>query len=580
MLQPNVSAKWCLRAVDMTAVQTMKSELNVPELTARALVGRGFYDVHIAECFLKPDWQHLPNPILLPDAQKAVDRLKLAIERKEKILVHGDYDVDGITATALWVDCLSRLKAEVVPRIPHRKKDGYGIKVESVKEAASRNVKLILTCDCGIHAHDVVEAARLAGIDVIITDHHEPGKEIPKAVAVVNPHIAGSLYPFIHLSGVGVTYRLCEALVASLGYPVQSFRDRYLDLVTLGTVADVMPLLGDNRVICHYGLGAICNSKRHGIRALLKAAHLDAPERGVCVRNVQFALAPRINAVGRMADAQLALDLMITTSEERAQRLADKLESCNNERRAEQEKVMEQALEMVERDYSESDRILALYQENWDSGIIGIVAGKLLDRYGRPTIMMTREAGSTHWRGSARSLAGFDIIEAFRQHSHLFVEFGGHTQAAGFSIMEENIPLLRKQLNNYATELMPCADMVPEMLYDGLADGCDINADLLSTLEQMEPCGEGNPETLFMMQNVTLVDSRNLGLENQHWKFRVSSAGQQHECIGFYLGDQSSLFEVGDQLDVLFHPEWNHFNGEARIQLRIRDVRKSDTNGH
>lgn len=187
--------------------------------------------------------------------------------------------------------------------------------------------------------------------------------------------------------------------------------------------------------------------------------------------------------------------------------------------------------------------------------------------------MMTREAGSTLWRGSARSLPGFDIIEAFRQHSHLFVEFGGHTQAAGFSIKEENIPLLRQQLNSYAVDLMPSADLAPEMLYDGIAEGGDINAELLYSLEQMEPCGEGNPETLFMMHNVVLVDSRNLGLENQHWKFRVSSGGQQHECIGFYLGDQSSQFEVGDQLDILFHPEWNHFNGEDRIQMRIRNVR-------
>ncbi len=574
MLQPINSAKWCIRNVDESDVINVADKLQLPLLTARALVGRGFQDVHLAEWFMKPEWEHLPDPMLLPDAQKAVDRLKLAIERKEKILVHGDYDVDGITATALWVDSLSKLKADVVPRIPHRKKDGYGIKVGTVKEAASRNVKLILTCDCGIHAHDVVEAARLAGIDVIITDHHEPGSELPKAVAVVNPHISGSLYPFIHLSGVGVTYRLCEALVASLGYPVQNFRERYLDLVTLGTVADVMPLVGDNRIICHHGLGAICNSKRPGIKALLKAAHLDVPERGVCVRNVQFALAPRINAVGRMADAQLALDLMITGSEERAQRLAAKLESCNNERRAEQEKVMEQALAIVEAEYSEQDRVLALHNEDWDSGIIGIVAGKLLDRYGRPTIMMTREAGSTYWRGSARSLGGFDIIEAFRQHGHLFVEFGGHTQAAGFSIMEENIPLLRQQLNEYAARMVPLAEMVPELYYDGIAEGSDIGAELLGSLEQMEPCGEGNPETLFMMANVTLVDSRNLGLENQHWKFRVSSSGQQHECIGFYLGDQSGQFEVGDQLDILFHPEWNHFNGEARIQMRIRDVRR------
>jgi single-stranded-DNA-specific exonuclease len=188
--------------------------------------------------------------------------------------------------------------------------------------------------------------------------------------------------------------------------------------------------------------------------------------------------------------------------------------------------------------------------------------------------MMTREAGSTYWRGSARSLGGFDIIEAFRQHGHLFVEFGGHTQAAGFSIKQENIPLLRQQLNEYAARLMPCAEMAPEIYFDGVAEGGDIGAELLGSLEQMEPCGEGNPETLFMMENVTLVDSRNLGLENQHWKFRVSSGGQQHECIGFYLGDQSGQFEVGDQLDILFHPEWNHFNGEARIQMRIRDVRR------
>lgn len=573
MLQPNVSAKWCLRTVDVPTVNAVSSELHIPVLTARALVGRGFCDTVQAERFLKPDWNYLPNPMLLPDAQKAIERIKLAIERKEKILVHGDYDVDGITATALWVDSLRRLKAEVVPRIPHRKKDGYGIKVDTVKEAASREVKLIITCDCGIHAHDVVDAAHEYGIDVIITDHHEPGDSLPKALAVVNPHISDSRYPFIHLSGVGVSYRLCEALVASYGYPVASFRDKYLDLVTLGTVADVMPLLGDNRIICRHGLGAICNSKRHGIQALLRAAHLDAPERGVCVRNVQFALAPRINAVGRMADAQLALDLMMTSSEERAQRLAEKLESCNNERRVEQEKVMEQALAMVANDYTEQDKVLALYQENWDSGIIGIVAGKLLDRYGRPTIMMTREAGSKLWRGSARSSSGFDIIEAFRQHHHLFEEFGGHTQAAGFSIKEENIPKLRQELNQYAIVQMAEADLTPEMLYDGIAGSCDINAELISSLEMMEPCGEGNPETLYMMKGVTLTDSRNLGLENQHWKFRVSTGGQQHECIGFYLGELSHNYEVGDQIDILFHPEWNCFNGEKRIQMRIRDVR-------
>lgn len=552
----------------------LQREVGISEILARVLVNRGITEPDQAERFLYPDWQHLPDPFLLPDAEVAVHRLLRALERREKILIYGDYDVDGVTSAALWFHTLSKLGARVAARVPHRKRDGYDIRVPVVEEAYRQGVSLILTCDCGIQAHAVVERARELGIDCIITDHHEPGEQVPRALAVVNPHLPGSRYPFPDLSGVGVSYRLGEALVRAKGLSAENYRNYFLDLATLGTIADVMPLQEENRIYAWYGLPALPRSKRPGVQALLSVAQVPT-DRPVTMRLVQFALAPRINAVGRLDDATVALELLTTSDALRAQLLAEELEEHNRQRRIEQQRILAQALQQAEACDLQQEWVLVLAGEDWHSGVIGIVASKVLERYHRPTVLIAVDPELKVGRGSARSIHAYDIFRAIEARRDLFIECGGHTLAAGFSIRTEYIEELRKHLNKLAHEWMSPEDLLPRLDIDADIEPAEITPQLVDELARLEPFGHGNPEPVFLSRGLTILDKRRVG-GGSHWKFTVrGEALPPTGCIAFGMGDCDDRFRVGDEVDLVYTPGWNEFNGRREIQLEVHDIRHS-----
>lgn len=567
--------RWVVQPGQPEAVARLQHELGVSEILARLLVNRVITEPEQAERFLKPDWSDLPDPFLLPDAGVAVNRLLQAMERKEKILVYGDYDVDGVTSAALWYLALSKLQANVQAKVPHRKRDGYDIRLPVVEEAYRQGVSLILTCDCGIQAHDVVERARELGIDVIITDHHEPGEAVPRALAVVNPHLPNSRYPFPNLSGVGVSYRLGEAMVQAKGLQPYNYRNHFLDLATLGTIADVMPLVEENRVFARYGLPALPQSKRAGVQALLEVSRVPR-DKPVAMRQVQFALAPRINAVGRLDDAAIALELLTTDNPSRARELAQELEEHNLRRRGEQQRILEQALEQVARRDVASEWVLVLAGDDWDKGVIGIVASKVLEQYHRPTVMISIDPECGVGRGSARSIRPYDIFRAIEQRRDLFIECGGHTLAAGFSIHTEHIEELREHLNRLAHEWMSPEDLLPRLDIDADIEPADITPSLVDQIALMEPFGHGNPEPLFLSRGLTILEKRRVGNDGTHWKLTVrGEALPPTGCIAFGMGDYDDRFEVGDEVDMVYTPQWNEFNGRRDIQLNVHDIRHS-----
>jgi single-stranded-DNA-specific exonuclease len=567
--------RWIIQPASSETVSRLQREVGVSEILARLLVHRGMTEPEQAERFLNPDWKHLPDAFLLPDAQVAVNRLLQAIERKEKILVYGDYDVDGVTSAALWYHTLSKLRARVQAKVPHRKRDGYDIRVPVVDEAYRQGVSLILTCDCGIHAHHVVEHARELGIDVIITDHHEPGEEVPRALAVVNPHLPHSRYPFPNLSGVGVSYRLGEALVRAKGFSPQNYRNHFLDLATLGTIADVMPLIEENRVFAWYGLSSIPRSKRPGVQALLSVACVPA-DRPVTMRQVQFALAPRINAVGRLDDAAVALELLTTEDPQRALQLAQELEEHNRRRRSEQQRILDQALQQVAQRDIAREWVLVLAGEEWDKGVIGIVASKVVEQYHRPTVMISVDTQCGIGRGSARSIRPYDIFRAIEGRRELFIECGGHTLAAGFSIRVEHIEELRAHLNRLAHEWMSPEDLLPRLDIDADIEPAELTPALVDEIAQMEPFGHGNPEPILLTRALTILQKQRVGADGSHWKLIVrGEALPPTGCIAFGMGDYDERFAVGDEVNLVYTPQWNEFNGRREIQLQVHDIRHS-----
>lgn len=567
--------RWRVYPTQPDAVARLQHEAGISEILARLLVNRDITEPEQAQRFLHPEWAHLPDAFLLPDAETAVNRLLLAMERQEKILIYGDYDVDGVTSAALWYDTLRKLRANVWAKVPHRKRDGYDIRLPVVEEAHRQGVSLILTCDCGIQAHDVVERARELGIDVIITDHHEPGEAVPRALAVVNPHLPHSRYPFPNMSGAGVSYRLGEALIRAKGLSPMNYRRYFLDLVTLGTIADVMPLMEENRVFAYHGLLSLPKSRRAGVQALLEVSRVPR-DKPLTMRQVQFALAPRINAVGRLDDAAIALELLTTDDPQRALWLARVLEEHNRRRRDEQQRILEGALEQVAQRDIAQEWVLVIAGEQWDKGVIGIVASKVLEQYRRPTVMISVDPEFGVGRGSARSIRPYDIFRAIEMRRDLFIECGGHTLAAGFSIRTERLEELREHLNRLAHEWMCAEDLLPLLDIDTEIEPADITPELVDEIAQMEPFGHGNPEPLFVSRGLTILEKRRVGSGGSHWRLTVrGEALPPTVCIAFGMGDYDDRFEVGDEVDMVYTPQWNEFNGRREVQLNVRDIRHS-----
>lgn len=566
--------RWSLLPEDIQAEARLQIELGVHPITARLLVQRGLTTPEAADRFLNPTLDRLYDPMLLPDAEAACARLKIALANKEKILVHGDYDGDGLTSSALWTRLLRSLGGNVDVFVPHRKRDGYDMRIPIIEQAKQEGVTLIVTTDCGIQRVDEVEHAREAGIDVIITDHHTPGAILPRAVAVVNPQRKDSQYPFRHLAGVGVAFKMGEALTRYLGHGVNGFRRAYLDLAAIGTVTDVMPLLDENRILVKHGLEHLQETKKPGLRALIDVCGY--ADKKLDTRSIGFGIGPRLNSASRIDETKIALDLLMTKDEDEAVSLARRLNELNQQRRDEQDKVFEEAMEQVVRQDMTEAKCLVV-SGNWRGGIIGIVASKIVDRFHRPCVVIGTDDTTGLGRGSARSITAFNMFDAVNACTALLEEYGGHAHAAGMSIRTENIVDFAAQMNHLAGVALSDEDILPTLEVAVELSPAEISSDLLNQVAAMEPFGNGNPEPLFVSRSVPVMEVMRMGNEKQHLRLTLRADGlngrDSVQSPWFFRGELAEMLETVPSLDICYKPQFNDWNGRRSIQFLLEDIK-------
>ena len=538
-------------------------------MTAKVLVQRGLVNPAEAYKFLNPSLDDLGAPELLPDYESAVKVILAAQESGELIFVHGDYDVDGVTSAAIFDRFLKKIGCQVYTHVPHRTKEGYGINMNLVHEAKERGAKVFLTCDCGIGAHDQVEQALEHGMKVVVTDHHELKDTMPNAHAVVNPHRPDNRYPFAALSGAGVVFRLCEGIAKELdACSVSSYRKNYLDLAALGTIADVMPLVEDNRIIAKFGLERLSETKKKGIVALKEVSEIQGK---VASYDVGFKLGPRLNAAGRIDDAALALQLLLSEDDESAMRLALELDKHNTDRRTVQEHMIEEAIAMVEAMPSLPNALL-IFNEHWHAGVVGIVAGKLKERFNRPAFVGCIEPESGKGKASGRSIPGLNLA-AMIQNYPLIVNGGGHAMAAGISFELDNIDTISKAFNQYVGQFMKPEDFIPAVELTADVEDTEISFELIEELEKLQPFGMANPKPIFYAKDVTVASLRSMG-DGTHANLTLTPGSQKNlRGVAFGLYEKFSALALGTKADLVFEPQINEFQGNRTVQWKVADVR-------
>jgi single-stranded-DNA-specific exonuclease len=569
MSESGVGVPWVILECDEALAQSLAREAGVPKAIGRLLVNRGVITSEDAKRFLSPSLDHLHDPELLPDLEEGVARVAQAVKDREPVFVYGDYDVDGITSAALLVRTLRALDAPVHYRLP-RRFEGYDIKPAHVHEAAKLGAGVVVTCDCGVSAIAAGEAAGECGVDLVITDHHEPGDDLPSALAVINPKRGDCGYPFPELAGVGVAAKFAQALVRKLGHDDQAYLGRFLDLVALGTVGDVVPLLDENRALVSFGLDAVPASKKLGLQMLLERSGLVGKR--LTAYTLGYVLGPRINAVGRMDDASLALKLLLTKDRDEAGTLAGKMEQCNTERRAEQGRILQEATKLVEAKDLDKVRALVLVGDGWNPGVIGIVAGKIREAFFRPAILLNRDPKSGMCSGSGRSIPTFNLYEALCECSEVLERFGGHAQAAGLTIKDENVERFEEMLNAVAEEAIPEEELVPRVEVEAELAPEELTVDLARLLAGMEPFGVGNPEPLFMTRGLVVKQRQRVG-DGSHLKLEVASDGKPPiSCIAFRMGDMCDALQLGCKVDLCYNLRLNEFNGVTTAQLVVSGI--------
>ncbi|MFE5320114.1 single-stranded-DNA-specific exonuclease RecJ [Paenibacillus sp. NPDC056579] len=565
-------AKWKISKTDARQVEEFANELQVSTLVARLLISRGITDKEHAAAFLHGGTDHVHDPFLLSGMQKAVERIRQALERGEKIRVYGDYDADGVSSTTLMVHLLKQLNATFDYYIPHRVHEGYGLNKPALDLARQQGVQLLITVDTGISAVEEIAYATELGMDVIVTDHHEPPELLPVAYSVINPKKPDCPYPFKSLAGVGVALKLAQALLGR-------WPEELLEFAAIGTVADLMPLLGENRVIVRQGIKKMQSTKNWGIRSLLDVAGVKLKD--VNATHIGFALAPRINASGRLNNADDAVRLLITDSEQEAEHLAYDLDSLNKERQRIVDEMTKQAMAMVEERMSSGlNKVIVLAQVDWNVGVIGIVASKLLDKYYRPTLILGIDKESGMAKGSARSIAGFDLYQALTHCHDLMDHFGGHQAAAGMTLPKENLPELERRLNVLADEWLSPDDFIPILQADLECSLDEVGIDTIQQLDQLGPFGMGNPVPKFVFTDVRCQELRTIGREQQHIKMMLCKGTEEAsvalDAIGFNKGTVLPWISSTATLNVLGELSINEWNGVRKPQMMIQDVSVPD----
>jgi single-stranded-DNA-specific exonuclease len=546
--------------------------LGCGEIVATLLHQRKVYDATDAALFLETTYPGgLHDPFLMKGMQEASTRLAHAIAEGEPIAVYGDFDTDGVTSVTLLYQALSQMGGTVVPYIPHRTYEGYGLNVEAVEQLATQGVRLIVTVDCGISNVDEVARAVALGVDVIVTDHHTPPANLPPAHAIVNPKQPGCAYPFKQLVGVGIAFKLVWALKHQGLRPIPRGRDM-LELVALGTVADLGPLTGENRVLVKAGLEAINITERPGLLALIGAAGL--PPGQVDAMGIAFRLAPRLNAAGRMDDAAQAYNLLMASTQETAQELADELNQANSQRQQVTEQVFAAARALGEETSKHQQPIVMLDSTDYPAGVVGLVAARLVEAWQRPVILIER--GEQMSRGSARSIPGFNIIDALTRCKDLFARFGGHSMAAGFTLATNHLPNLEACLHNIAATTLTEDMFVPTLDVHVTVDINDVNWNLFHDLARLEPFGSNNPQPHLLSESLVATDIRTIGTNEQHLKFRLGkNGGRTEEAVAFGLGHLAAPLRKHPTIDVVYTLESHEWNDIRSLQLNVKDFRRT-----
>ncbi len=575
------SRLWDILPGDESAASELARQINTSSLTAQVLMNRGLVAADACKSFLNPQLKDLIDPALIPGLTVGAERIARAVRDKEKIVIYGDYDVDGITATTILWHALRLLGGDVHYYIPHRVDEGYGLNTESIIQLASEGAKLIITVDCGVTAVEPVKAARERGVDVVISDHHDWKDELPDATAIVHPRLPlpGFSYANPHLCGAGVAFKLAWGVGQAMGVggrvpeAMKWFLVDATALAALGTIADVVPLVGENRVLARFGLGGLKQTKLEGLRALIAGAQLDGQT--IDSFHVGFLLAPRLNACGRMGHAKLAVEMLTDANAARAAEIATYLETQNRQRQAVERGIVEEAVAMAIElgDTAEDSRAIVLAKKGWHQGVIGIVASRLVDRFHKPTVLIALdEDGTGH--GSARSVAGFHLAKAFTACGEHLVRHGGHEMAAGLAIAPGKFDDFRAAFIAHATATLGSNPLVPTLRVDVIARLDQVSEALCKEMDRLGPFGNGNPRPMLACEDLTLTAApRRVGKNGDHLQLHVRQGERFMKAIAFNAAALLDKLQPGTSISLAVLPQINEFNGRISVELEVKDIR-------
>ena len=562
-----MSKKWQIYETNEEKVQEMQEKYRLNKLLATILANRNITTQEQIRLFLEPTRHDFHNPFLIKDMEKSVERIKKAIKEQEKVIIYGDYDVDGITSITVLKSFLEDRGLKVGFYIPNRLEEGYGLNKEAIKKIKEQECKLMITVDCGISAIEEIEYANSLGIETIITDHHEPANELPKAFAVIDNKRKDSQYPFRDLAGVGVVFKLIQAIGIKLELKEEEYL-KYLDIVCIGTISDIVPLIDENRVIAKLGMMLITQTKNVGLRSVLKSSghsRIDS-------NTISFGIAPRINACGRMGKAEEALELLLSKNINYVTELTQKLNEHNRIRQETEKSIFESAVKKIEKEHLNENNTIVVGGENWHHGVIGIVSSKITEMYFKPSILLSFEEDGIG-KGSGRSIPGFDLHEALMKCTDTIEKFGGHSMAVGVTIKKENFEKFKNEFEKIAKE-SKTDEIIPVIQVDSKIDLKDINKEMVESLKMLEPFGEANRMPVFAFKNLKIDSIRALS-EGKHLKLTLKDNNLIVNAIGFNLGNLAEDFKIGDKIDIVGVLEINSFNGQESVQINIKDIMKS-----
>lgn len=561
--------RWSVLPFNETAAARLQETLGIHRILCQLLTQRGINDFDSARAFFRPQLDQLHSPWLMKDMHKAVNRLLQAFEKKEAVLVFGDYDVDGTTAVASFYSFLKKIHSPLGFYIPHRYREGYGVSRAGIDFARENGYSLIVSLDCGIKSVELIAYAQSLGIDFIVCDHHLPDAELPPAVAILNPKQKDCSYPYKELCGCGVGFKLMMALAEKLELPADTVWE-YLDLVATAIAADIVPVTGENRILAFHGLQKANRQPNHGIKAL---AHLSGLQKELFINNLVFMIAPRVNAAGRMDDASKAVQLFIAESFEEALHYAEMLHNDNSDRKEADLQTTQEAISLIENNPAwHNSRSTVLYQPHWHKGVVGIVASRVIEQYYRPTIILTNSGD--YVAGSARSVPGFNLYEAIHACRDLLLGYGGHFAAAGMTLEMQQVNAFRQKFEEIVSATIDPQLLIPEIVIDAEISFADINWTLYRILTQMEPFGPENMRPVFVTRRVTDSGFSKI-VKEQHLRFSVRQGETVFNGIGFGMADKYTLLQNGQPVDIVYKLDENEWNGSKSLQLRVVDVKAS-----